>query len=386
MKKGIMLLITLSIVLSQIGCMTKSNAQEVALAPVSTEVVVVDNQVTQYCTLTFNHYLQLADGSMSSSPSATTSIYVPVNSFIYLPDYNYGCAPDSYYRTYGCLEGTGTVVGGFYTTGDATYDLYYGRTTYHITTVTGTGVEYIDGSNTTWWGNTITTVAYASVGYSFNRWTSNNPAYLSDSTNPYYTFVVPKSNVTLTATATAKTPCTLRLYCSGYTTTVTGNTTTSTNGGNISISGYAGDSVTISCTKPNNTSYYTYTLQGWYTAANGGGDRWNSSMSFTYTMPATDVTQYAYTTRTARFAWDVAKVPGSNTITAAEWLKLQNFVNAQRPTPYSFQYTPAVGDSLSADIYNEMVTSMNASSYSVSKGQEITAACLNLLVTLANSM
>ena len=203
MKKGIMLLITLSIVLSQIGCMTKSNAQEVALAPVSTEVVVVDNQVTKYCTLTFNHYLQLADGSMSSSPSATTSIYVPVNSFIYLPDYNYGYAPDSYYRTYGCLEGTGTVVGGFYTTGDATYDLYYGRTTYHITTVTGTGVEYIDGSNTTWWGNTITTVAYINAGYTFNKWTSNNPTCLFGSTNQSYTFTVPKADVVLTASATA---------------------------------------------------------------------------------------------------------------------------------------------------------------------------------------
>ena len=343
------------------------------------------DQVTQYCTLTFNHYLQLSDGSMSSSPSATTSASVAVRSYVWLADYNYGYAADSYYYSSGSLAGTSTIVGGFYASGDATYDLDYARTTYTITAGAGTGIGSVSGSNTTWWGNTIAVSASVSTGYAFSEWISNNPSYLSGSTSQYYVFTMPKANVTLTATATARVACTLNLYCSGYTTTVTGAGTTSPSGGSIYVSAYVGDSVTISCTKPNNTTYYTYTLQGWYTGPSGAGDRWSSSLSFTYTLQG-NTTLYAYTTRTAGFAWDVAKVPGSNTITAAEWLKLQNFINAQRPTPYSFQYTPAVGDSLSADIYNEMVTSMNASSYSVSKGQEVTAACLNLLVTLANSM
>lgn len=343
------------------------------------------DQVTQYCTLTFNHYLQLADGSMSRSSSATTSASIAVNSYVRLADYNYGFAANSYYYSYGCLNGTGTHVGGFYASGNATYDLYYARTTYTIATVAGTGISSTDGSITTWWGNTITTIAYASTGYSFNRWISNNPAYLSDSANQYYTFAVPKSNVTLTATATAKTPCTLRLYCSGYTTTVTGNITTSTRGGNISISGYAGDSVTISCVKPSDTSYYTYTLQGWYTAANGGGDRWSSSMSFTYTMPAYDITLYAYTTRTAGFAWSIGKTVGSKTLTAAEWQALQSFVNTQRTTPYTFQYIPDVGDTLSAAMYNEMVAAIGIGT-TVSKGQAISASLMNALVTDANAM
>lgn len=343
------------------------------------------DQVPQYCTLTFNHYLQLANGSMSSSPSATTSASVAVNSYVYLPNYNYVFASDSYYYSYGTLAGTSTIVGGFYASGNATYNLYYARTTYDISTVAGTGIDSVKGSNTTWWGNTITTVAYTSTGYNFSKWVSNNPTYLSDSTNPYYTFVVPKINVTLTATATRKTAYTLNLYCSGYTTTVTGNTTTSTNGGSISITAYAGDTVTISCTKPNNTSYYTYTLQGWYTAANGGGDRWSSSMSFTYTMPAANVILYAYTTRTAGFAWSIGKTVGSRTLTAAEWRALQSFVNTQRTTPYSFQYIPNVGDTLSAAMYNEMVAAIGEGT-TVIKGQAISASLMNALVTDANAM
>ena len=343
--------------------------------------------VTQYCTLTFNHYLQLADGSMSRSPSATTSASVAVNSHIYLENYNYnyGFGFDSYCYSYGTSANGSTIVKDFYASGNETYNLYYDRITYEISTVAGTGISSVSGSNTTWWGNTITTVAYTNTGYNFSKWTSNKPEYLSDSTNPYYTFVVPKADVTLTATATPKTSCTLKLYCSGYTTTVTGNTTTSTNGGNISITVYAGDPVTISCTVPNNTTYYTYTLQGWYTAANGGGDRWNSSMSFTYTMPATDVTLYAYTTRTAGFAWAIGKTVGSKTLTAAEWQALQSFVNTQRKTAYTFQHIPSVGDTLSAAMYNEMVAAIGKGT-TVSKGQAISASLMNALVTDANAM
>ena len=349
------------------------------------QTIYITTAAPTYCTLTFNHYLQLANGSTSSSPSATTSASVEVNSYVYLPNYNYGFASDSYYYSYGCLQGTSTIVGGFYASGNATYNLYYARTTYNISAVAGTGIDSVKGSNTTWWGNTITTVAYTSTGYNFSKWVSNSPTYLSDSTNPNYTFVVPKTNVTLTATATKKTAYTLNLYCSGYTATVTGNTTTSTNGGSISITAYAGDTVTISCTKPSNTSYYTYTLQGWYTAANGGGDRWSSSMSFTYTMPATNVTLYAYTTRTAGFAWAIAKTVGSKTLTAAEWQALQSFVNTQRTTAYTFQYIPSVGDTLSAAMYNEMVAAIGKGT-TVSKGQAISASLMNALVTDANAM
>ena len=85
------------------------------------------------------------------------------------------------------------------------------------------------------------------------------------------------------------------------------------------------------------------------------------------------------------FAWDVPKSVGSNTITAAEWNKLIAFIQSKRG---SFTVTnAAVGNSLSAAMYNQLINGMGASSsYLVSAGQAITAAKLNSLVTLANSL
>jgi hypothetical protein len=85
------------------------------------------------------------------------------------------------------------------------------------------------------------------------------------------------------------------------------------------------------------------------------------------------------------FAWDVPKTVGSNTITAAEWNKLIAYIQSKRG---SFTVTnAAIGNSLSAAMYNQLINGMGASSsYLVSSGQAITAAKLNLLVTLANNL
>lgn len=89
-------------------------------------------------------------------------------------------------------------------------------------------------------------------------------------------------------------------------------------------------------------------------------------------------------TSTNAFAWDVAKTVGSNVITAAEWNKLIQHIVARRG---SFAATSAVvGGSLSAAMYNQLISGMGVGpSYNVSVGQAVTAAKLNLLVTLANS-
>ena len=85
------------------------------------------------------------------------------------------------------------------------------------------------------------------------------------------------------------------------------------------------------------------------------------------------------------FAWDVPKTVGSSTITAAEWNKLITYIQSKRG---NFTVTnAAVGNSLSAAMYNQLISGMGASSsYLVSAGQAITAAKLNSLVTLANSL
>lgn len=85
------------------------------------------------------------------------------------------------------------------------------------------------------------------------------------------------------------------------------------------------------------------------------------------------------------FAWDVAKTVGSSTITASEWNGLINYI-ADAVGYFSADYA-TIGYFLTAEMYNQLINAMGASSsYLVSAGQPITAAKLNLLVTLANNL
>ena len=85
------------------------------------------------------------------------------------------------------------------------------------------------------------------------------------------------------------------------------------------------------------------------------------------------------------FAWDVPKTVGSSEITATEWNKLILYI-ANKVGSFTVTYA-TVGTSLSATMYNQLINGMGAgSSYLVAAGQAITAAKLNLLVTLANNL
>lgn len=85
------------------------------------------------------------------------------------------------------------------------------------------------------------------------------------------------------------------------------------------------------------------------------------------------------------FSWDVPKTVGSSTITVSEWDRLINFIT-NKVGNFDVDY-PLPGDTLSALKYNQLINGMGASSsYLVAPGQPITAAKLNLLVTLANNL
>ena len=115
----------------------------------------------------------------------------------------------------------------------------------------------------------------------------------------------------------------------------------------------------------------TYTFYGY--GMTPDGLYWNAGSPVTVTIA------------TPSFAWDVPKTVGSSTITVDEWDKLINFIVDKVG---NFNYTrPVPNDTLSAAMYNQLINAMGASSsYLVSAGQAITAAKLNLLVTLANNL
>lgn len=85
------------------------------------------------------------------------------------------------------------------------------------------------------------------------------------------------------------------------------------------------------------------------------------------------------------FAWDVPKTVGSSVITVTEWDRLIQFITDKRGN-FDVDY-PMPNWPVTALQYNQLIDGMGASSgYHVSVGDAITAAKLNLLVTLANNL
>ena len=108
---------------------------------------------------------------------------------------------------------------------------------------------------------------------------------------------------------------------------------------------------------------------------------YGQTMDYTYYSAGS----YTITIPDYSFAWDVPKTVGSSTITAAEWVSLIYFIE-DKVGSFDCDY-PVEGQTLSALMYNQLINAMGASSsYLVSAGQAITAAKLNLLVTLANNL
>lgn len=116
---------------------------------------------------------------------------------------------------------------------------------------------------------------------------------------------------------------------------------------------------------------------GWYDAS---GTLQSTSRTYSKTITA-NTTLYARAVLDS-FAWTYAKSTGSYKISLEEWTRLQTFINRKRTSAYSFT---ATGDYLTAAMYNQIVAAIGTGT-SVKRGQGISAALLNALVTNANNM
>lgn len=132
-----------------------------------------------------------------------------------------------------------------------------------------------------------------------------------------------------------------------------------------------------------------YVFMGYFTEPGGNGvqyyDQYGESTR-SYDGPWDYITIYAYWQEAgAVFAWTTEKVQGEEfKLTADEWNALAAFVNSERSRAYSF--TAAVsGQPFTAAMYNEMVEAIGTGT-EVEKGDPVTAALLNALVTNANNM
>lgn len=118
-----------------------------------------------------------------------------------------------------------------------------------------------------------------------------------------------------------------------------------------------------------------YTFRGWY---NASGTRVSTSRSYTATVTG-NITLYAR----ADVQWTYEKSEGSYRISAEEWTRLQTYITQRNGA--NFTYTATAGASLSANLYNDTRNGIGTGA-TVSKGQAITAALLNALITNANNL
>ena len=102
-------------------------------------------------------------------------------------------------------------------------------------------------------------------------------------------------------------------------------------------------------TMPSNNAQYTYTFQGWYTAANGGGTKVGSSLTLETPSVTGATTYYAYVTRavnsyTATFNGNGGGTPSPSTITKTYGSELGTLPTCSR-TGYTFLgwYTASSG-------------------------------------------
>ena len=102
-------------------------------------------------------------------------------------------------------------------------------------------------------------------------------------------------------------------------------------------------------TMPSNNAQYTYTFQGWYTAANGGGTKVGSSLTLETPSVTGAATYYAYVTRavnryTATFNGNGGGTPNPSTITKTYGSELGTLPTCSR-TGYTFLgwYTASSG-------------------------------------------
>ena len=248
-------------------------------------------------------------------------------------------------------------------------DLYYITKTYTVGATYGTGCSGMyssitvnnAGSATVSYGNTATWRCTPATGYSFVGWYSDAACTSLVSSNAEYSETI-YSSKTLYAKLQANT-YTATASRSGFTCCFSSVTVSKSNPA-------YGESVTFTANL--NTGY---TFRGWY---NASGTRVSTSRSYTATVTG-NITLYAR----ADVQWTYEKSEGSYRISAEEWTRLQTYITQRNGA--SFTYTATVGASLSANLYNDTRNGIGTGA-TVSKGQAITAALLNALITNANNL
>ena len=88
----------------------------------------------------------------------------------------------------------------------ASFTVSVKQNTYKVTVSKDSGISSVSGAGNYSAGDRVTVTATASSGYEFKGWTSNNTGLVSNSTSVSYTFKMPNSNITLTASANKKAP------------------------------------------------------------------------------------------------------------------------------------------------------------------------------------
>ena len=215
-------------------------------------------------------------------------------------------------------------------TGTVTYYAQWSINSYTLTYDTNGGNAVSPASKSVQYGSaygtlpTPTRASTAQYSYTFAGWYTAATGGTQVTANT----TMDASNTTIYAHWTATT----RSYTISYQTTYG-----SLNRSSQSVAYGSKGSCTL--TMPSNDAQYTYTFQGWYTAANGGGTKVGSSLTLETPSVTGAVTYYAYVTRSTRSYTHTFDANGGETVSPATITKAYNTALGTLPTVSRTGYT-----------------------------------------------
>ena len=215
-------------------------------------------------------------------------------------------------------------------TGTVTYYAQWSINSYTLTYDTNGGNAVSPASKSVQYGSaygtlpTPTRASTAQYSYTFAGWYTAATGGTQVTANT----TMGASNTTIYAHWTATT----RSYTISYQTTYG-----SLNRSSQSVAYGSKGSCTL--TMPSNDAQYTYTFQGWYTAANGGGTKVGSSLTLETPSVTGAVTYYAYVTRSTRSYTHTFDANGGETVSPATITKAYNTALGTLPTVSRTGYT-----------------------------------------------
>lgn len=253
-------------------------------------------------------------------------------------------------------------------------DLYYTTKTYTVGATYGTGYSGMyssitvnnAGSATVEYGSTATWRCTPATGHTFVGWYSDAACTSFVSSSAEYSETI-YSSKTLYAKLKANT-YSAHAYSTGFESCFS----------SISVSSSSptyGSSITFKAVLSNSSGY---TFLGWYNGTGSGASRVSQSLSYTHTVTGS-VTLYAR----ARVKWTYSHAAGTKQISKEEWDRVQAFIHDRNGA--TFSYTATAGSALSKNLYNDTKDAIGTGT-TVKKGQVITQALLDALVTNANNL